>query len=205
MASKDRILRLKEATRSSILDASLQIMKEEGWDALSMRKIADKIEYTAPVIYEYFANKDAILLELARKGFLLLAREVLRAKELHADPVSQLEKMWQAYWKFAFDEQELYRVMFGVGAKCCNLVEKLPEGELAASMIKTVIHQLIGSDTAKQDEIETTYYAFWSLTHGLVSLNMVRDQNPDKLNWQILEKAISSLLRSVKDKETHTL
>ena len=68
MASKDRILRLKEETRMNILDAAFRIVKEEGWDALSMRKIADAIEYTAPIIYEYFDNKDAILLELDRKS-----------------------------------------------------------------------------------------------------------------------------------------
>jgi hypothetical protein len=61
MASKERILRLKDETRANILEASLDIVKEEGWAALSMRKIADKIEYTAPIIYEYFENKEAIL------------------------------------------------------------------------------------------------------------------------------------------------
>ena len=81
MASKDRILRLKEETRINILDASLQIVKEDGWQALSMRKIADVIEYTAPIIYEYFSNKEAILRELTRKGFLILGRDMKAAKE----------------------------------------------------------------------------------------------------------------------------
>ena len=69
MASKDRILRLKEETRINILDASLQIVKEEGWQALSMRKIADVIEdYTAPIIYEYFRTKTLSYWKLTRKG-----------------------------------------------------------------------------------------------------------------------------------------
>lgn len=76
MASKDRIQRLKDENRSNILEASLQIVKEEGWQSLSMRKIADIIEYTAPMIYEYFANKDAILTELANQGYRLLAQKV---------------------------------------------------------------------------------------------------------------------------------
>ena len=93
MASKDRILRLKEETRVNILDASLDIVKGEGWQALSMRKIADKIEYTAPIIYEYFANKEAILMELTRKGFLILAKEMKEAKEKHRLPAKQIEAM----------------------------------------------------------------------------------------------------------------
>ena len=91
MASKDRILRLKEETRINILDASLKIVKEEGWAALSMRKIADVIEYTAPIIYEYFSNKEAILLELTRKGFLILARDMKAAKEKEDSDVRNYE------------------------------------------------------------------------------------------------------------------
>ena len=68
MGSKERITRLKAQTRVNILDAAHDIVKDEGWQALSMRKIADKIEYTAPIIYEYYANKEAILLELTKKG-----------------------------------------------------------------------------------------------------------------------------------------
>src|SRR3954463_6179375 len=102
MASKERILRLKDETRTNILAASIDIVKEEGWQALSMRKIADKIEYTAPIIYEYFANKEAILLELTRKAYLKLAKELREAKEAHFTPAGQLEAMWLAYWNFAF-------------------------------------------------------------------------------------------------------
>src|ERR1700754_5207541 len=101
MASKDRILRLKEETRCNILDASLQIVKEEGWQALSMRKIADMIEYTAPIIYEYFANKDAILMELTKKGFVILNKALQQVRNEEPDPAKQLEGMWMAYWNFA--------------------------------------------------------------------------------------------------------
>src|ERR1700740_564856 len=102
MASKDRIMRMKEENRKNILMASLNIVKEEGWQALSMRKIAEKIEYTAPMIYEYFANKEAIVLELTRKGFMILSRDMRAAKEQHETPEAQLEAMWLAYWNFAF-------------------------------------------------------------------------------------------------------
>src|ERR1700749_1164314 len=120
MGSKDRILRLKEETRVNILDASLDIVKEEGWPALSMRKIADKIEYTAPIIYEYFSNKEAILQELTRMGYVKLSGQMQEAKDKLTDPSEQLEAMWLAYWNFAFREKELYKVMFGVEMNCSS-------------------------------------------------------------------------------------
>jgi AcrR family transcriptional regulator len=126
MASKDRILRLKDETRTNILGASLEIVKEEGWQALSMRKIADKIDYTAPIIYEYFANKDAILHELTRQGYVKLTGLMEEAMNKYSDPAEQLEAMWLAYWNFAFAEKELYQVMYGVEMNCCAMEHYLP-------------------------------------------------------------------------------
>src|ERR1700710_1815449 len=143
MASKDRIQRLKDETRINILEASLEIVKEEGWPALSMRKIADKIEYTAPIIYEYFSNKEAILMELTRKGFLILASDMKAAKEKHRLPVKQLEAMWLAYWNFAFAEKELYQVMYGVETSCCEMAKKMPESELPMDLIWDVMVELM--------------------------------------------------------------
>jgi AcrR family transcriptional regulator len=199
MASKDRILRLKEETRINILDASLEIVKEEGWNALSMRKIADKIEYTAPIIYEYFSNKEAILLELTRKGYLLLSKKMQDAKSKHRLPAKQLEAMWLAYWNFAFAEKELYRVMFGVGANCCDMSRNLPEADEPYDMVAEVIEQLMLPHIPTEDEVCIKYYTFWSVIHGLVSINLVSRGDSDEVNNQILKTAISGIIRSIKE------
>jgi len=197
MASKDRIQRLKEETRINILDASLQIVKEEGWPALSMRKIADAIEYTAPIIYEYFSNKDAILMELTRKGFLILARDMKAAKEKHRLPAKQLEAMWLAYWNFAFAEKELYQVMFGVGANCCELCEIMPEAEVPWTMVSEIIEELMAPYKPTEDEISVKYYTFWSVIHGLISINMVRRTTSDEITHEVLKTAISGIIKSL--------
>ena len=198
MASKDRILRLKEETRINILDAALQIVKEEGWQALSMRKIADKIEYTAPIIYEYFANKDAILLELTRKGFLLLLKDLKEARDKHRLPAKQLEAMWLAYWNFAFANKELYQVMYGVSTNCCcDLVNTLPEAETAWDLISEVIGKLMNIDDMDSDIICTKYYTFWSVVHGLISINLLSRGSSDEINRQVLKDAISGIITSI--------
>jgi AcrR family transcriptional regulator len=199
MASKDRILRLKEETRTNILDAALQIVKNEGWPALSMRKIADLIEYTAPIIYEYFANKDAILLELTRQGYLLLAKELRQAKSEHDLPAEQLEAMWIAYWNFAFANKELYQVMFGVSTSCsCEMVNKLPEAELPWELFSTAIGDLMQISDLDSDVICTKYYTFWSVVHGLVSINILGRSSSDDINRQVLKDVISGVIRSIR-------
>jgi AcrR family transcriptional regulator len=198
MASKDRILRLKEETRINILDAALKIVKEEGWQALSMRKIADVIEYTAPIIYEYFSNKDAILLELTRKGFLLLSKELQEAKSKHELPAEQLEAMWLAYWNFAFANKELYQVMFGVTTNCsCAEVKGLPEADLPWDHFTEVIGKLMNITDMDSEIICTKYYTFWSIVHGLVSINILGRDSSDNINRQVLKDAITGVIKSI--------
>lgn len=198
MASKDRILRLKEETRCNILEAALQIVKEEGWQALSMRKIADVIEYTAPIIYEYFSNKEAILLELTRQGYLKLSRELEQARDRHRLPAKQLEDMWLTYWNFAFANKELYQGMFGITTSCaCEMVNKLPEAEKPYELFSAVIGEIMNIDDLDGDIICTKYYTFWSVVHGLVSINLLSRGSSDEINRQVLKDAIGGIIRTM--------
>ncbi|HTL09822.1 MAG TPA: TetR/AcrR family transcriptional regulator [Chitinophagaceae bacterium] len=198
MASKDRIQRLKDDTRQNILSASLDIVKEEGWQALSMRKIADKIEYTAPIIYEYFSNKDAILQELTKCGFQKLARQMEDAANLFTEPERQLEAMWLAYWNFAFSEKELYQVMYGVQISCCVnenpcVIMKGPE-----ALLRKKIEELMPAEKRSKEYIDRRYYTFWSVVHGLISINMTRQLTSESINRQVLKDAIDGMIHAIK-------
>jgi AcrR family transcriptional regulator len=197
MGSKERIHRLKEQTRVNILDAAHEIVKDEGWQALSMRKIADKIEYTAPIIYEYYANKEAILLELTKKGFVLLAERMKEARDLHTDLAAQIEAMWLAYWNFAFKETEYYQLMFGVEMNCCIMDEILPPGSTPYDIAAGPIAKLMNISDPEDDLVCTKYYTYWSIIHGLVSINIVRKGASDEINRQILKDAIAGITRSL--------
>jgi AcrR family transcriptional regulator len=197
MASKERILRLKDETKANILAASIDIAKEEGWQALSMRKIADKIEYTAPIIYEYFDNKEAILKELTRQGYVKLGRLLEAAQNEHTDPASQLEAMWLAYWNFAFAEKELYQVMYGVEMNCCTIQNNCPDTSLPKNMFRQKIEELLPEGKKTKENVDIKYYTLWSVVHGLVSINMTRNLTSDELNKQVLKDAIGGIIGSM--------
>src|ERR1700743_1188270 len=205
MASKDRILRLKEETRMSILKAALHIAKEEGWEALSMRKIADAIEYTAPIIYEYFENKDALMYELTRTGYIILNGKLEEARDQHDTPEKQLEAMWLAYWNFAFLKKELYQLMYGISTNCnCELMNKMPEAERQWDIIVEVIAKLMHTDDLDSESICMRYYTFWSVIHGLISINLLSRGSSDEMNRQVLMNAITGIIRSMKDHVANT-
>lgn len=197
MGSKERILRQKEETRSNILIAAREIVKEEGWQGLSMRKIADKIEYTAPIIYEYFSNKEAILQELTCKGFGILTKDLEAAKAATQEPTEQLEAMWLAYWHFALKNKEMYQLMYGVEMTCC--AQRNTDTDAPYTLITKVISEIMGEQNPKPEVIKQKYFTFFSVIHGLISINIVGNGLSDEINKQILKDAITGIVRYIKE------
>ncbi|WEK21541.1 MAG: TetR/AcrR family transcriptional regulator [Candidatus Pedobacter colombiensis] len=199
MGSKERIQRLKEETRANILEAALQIVKEDGWQALSMRKIADKIEYTAPIIYEYFSNKEGILLELTRQGYIVLGKEIKAAKAKYTKTDEQLEAMWIAYWNFAFKYKEFYQLMFGVDMVCCEQKKSMPEIDFLDKLFFDTIKDLMKAEQPEEGVICRKYYTFWSIIHGLISINMVNKGRDEEMNQHILRDALKGIIKYIND------
>jgi len=199
MGITDRKLRQKEEVRASILDTAWDLVVTEGWHSFSIRKIADAIEYSVPVIYSHFENKDAILLEFNRKGFQLLTETLADAKSGQTNPADQIRAMGRAYWNFAFANKEYYQLMFGIEVNCCIMDELLPAGSTPYDIAAEPIAKLMGISDIEDDRVCTKYYTYWSIIHGLVSINIVRKGTSDEINQQILRDAITGITRSLKN------
>jgi len=193
----ERKQRLRDETRINIIEAALRIVKEEGWLALSMRKIADAIEYSAPIIYYYFSSKEAILLELTRIGFLRLEKLLHTVIDQNLGAEDTIVEMWLCYWRFAFAEKDLYQLMFGVDTHCANIQSKLSESELPAQLFKTVIRKLFLSPLPDENEVGAKYYTYWSIVHGLIAINMVNKGSSEVVNRQILIDSIKTINSSI--------
>ena len=77
--------RERAAARASILSAALDVARRDGWDAVTMRRLAEEIDYSANFAYRYFTGRDDILLALVREGFTRLRDAMATASE-HAGP-----------------------------------------------------------------------------------------------------------------------
>jgi AcrR family transcriptional regulator len=211
MGITDRKQRQKEEVRTSILDTAWEMVVTEGWQSFSIRKVADAIEYSVPVIYSHFENKDAILLEFNRKGFQLLATALADAKVGAGKPAEQLRVMGRAYWNFAFANKEYYQLMFGLGIPTCDTASKIPAmGELNAVITNSIVGMVMpGKKPAFDPWLK--YQSFWSMLHGLVSINMVspsRAEQPGQgherhaaLPQQVLEDVMCSFIRGIEAAE----
>jgi AcrR family transcriptional regulator len=112
MGIKERQERERLRTRQSILDAARDLFITEGYRNGSMRKIAERIEYSAAAIYSYFPSKDDIFFALAEEGFRMLAERARGAVENIADPLDRLRAGLRAFYAFSKTNPEYFELMF---------------------------------------------------------------------------------------------
>lgn len=199
MGIAERKQRQKEEVKASILKAAWELVVKEGWQALSIRKIADAIEYSVPVIYDHFQNKEAILLAFTKKGFRCLGEDLQKAKERYEAPEQQLQAMAYAYWDFAFTNKEYYQLMYGLGMPSCETVKQTAEMNAFTELILEPIRQLITTSQQPATDPYLKLHTFWSMLHGLISIAMMdKDHNRDNLNTLVLKDFMAGFISGMK-------
>lgn len=198
MGIAERKLRHKEEVRCSILRAAWALVLSEGWQALSIRKIADAIEYSVPVIYSHFENKEAILQEFLGEGFRLLNQELQTALQANLAPARQLEALAQLYWSYAFQHKEYYQLMYGLGMPTCETVRQVPELGRFAEILQSPLRQMLNQQGQPEASLLLKFHTFWSMLHGLVSINMVnRTACPLELHQLVLQDAVKGFIKNM--------
>ncbi|OLY92985.1 transcriptional regulator, TetR family [Cnuella takakiae] len=199
MGIAERKQRQKEEVRASILRAAWNLVEQEGWQALSIRKIADAIEYSAPVIYDHFQNKEGILLEFTRRGFQLLNTRIQEASAKPATPEERLAAIANAYAAFAFSHTEYYQLMYGLGMPSCETVKQIPELSLFTDLVMAPIKELIAGNPASCSDAWLKLHTFWSMLHGLISINMMgKEKGPGDHQEAVMQDFLQSFIRGLK-------
>jgi AcrR family transcriptional regulator len=109
---KERQERDREAVSRSILDAARELFVTHGYQEVSIRKIAERIEYSPAAIYSYFPSKDDIFFALAEEGFRLLFSYGATPREVPADPLEAVRGMFWRYYEFSKEHPEYFALMF---------------------------------------------------------------------------------------------
>jgi len=196
MGISERRIREKESVRASILATAWDMVKQDGWQSLSIRKIADGIEYSVPVIYDHFENKEAILAEFVDEGFRKLTKKIKLAKARHEDPAEQLKAMAIAYWNFALENKEYYQLMFGVNMMCCD--EACEMEDSFDKYIMASIEALIAKSKRSDAKACLKYHTYWSILHGLVSIKIMNiSPVGGELNKLVVEDAIEGFIKNL--------
>jgi AcrR family transcriptional regulator len=169
--SQKRDLR-REATRRLILDAATELAAADGWPNVTMRKVADRVNYSHPALYAYFATKDDLLLALLHEGLALYTAELQAAVDAATSPEDAVLALAQVLWEFPWQHPELYQVMHGLGGVAFANAETRAEGQAAVAPGVAAVAPLLARQGRDPQDAERLCVLFWCTMHGLVSLTM---------------------------------
>ena len=172
MGIKERRQRQRQQLRDGILSAAREIASAEGWRAVTIRRIAERVEYSPPVLYEYFDSKEDLLLELVRMGYAGQLRAIEEAKASSDDPEEALLAVARAYLRFSFGSPDLYQVMYGLGGVSFPVGELRKEGERIGRTIAEVVEELLRKNGKPVEDVWDKVTLPWATLHGLLALRM---------------------------------
>src|SRR5687768_10012519 len=111
-ATHERRERERAQRHQLIITAARELAEGEGWEAVTTRRLAERVEYSQPVLYSHFNGKDAILRAVAIEGFAELAARLRRVRLATPEPPQALHAVCRAYLEFATEQPALYQAMF---------------------------------------------------------------------------------------------
>ena len=189
MGSRERREREREEIRGLILDTARELFVSEGYDAVTMRRIAERIEYSPTAIYFHFKDKESLLKELCQTDFLTLAQQFGTIAEID-DPVEQLRRIGRAYVDFGVNNPNHYRLMFmtphpPVEPDDERLEKGNPE-EDAYAFLRAIIEKGVAAGRLRNGDPELLSQTMWAGVHGVISLQLAK-QNDPWIDWRSLD------------------
>ena len=168
MGSSERRARAKVALRQQILDAARELFVREGYDAVSMRRIAARIEYSPTAIYLHFPDKQSILTALCDETFEKLSTRLATHFARTTDPLARLKDGLRLYIEFGLAHPHHYTVSFLVRQR--DVRTEPTAGHRAFAFLQAAVAGAMASGAIRTGEVETTSQTLWAACHGLVAL-----------------------------------
>ena len=201
MGVKERQERDREAVSRSILDAARELFVTHGYQEVSIRKIAEKIEYSPAAIYSYFPSKDDIFFALAEDGFrLLFSYGESPRPAVEGDPVDAIRANFWRYYEFSKEHPEYFALMF--------LDRSVPQisknwsrfgfvGEMRHEMIVRIQQAIESGAFPAGTEPNAVFRVLLTSLHGAATLKacdrLADPQNADALARITLDTALMGL------------
>ena len=191
MGVKERREREKSETRDKILDAARELFVTEGFEGVSMRKVAEKIEYSPTAIYVHFADKQELFRELCHQDYARLA-EVFQSSAMSTDPIERLKQIGAIYIDFGTRYPNHYRFMFMTSHPPHEPDEEdremmgNPEMD-AYAFLKWAVQQAIDAGCFREEltDAELISQTLWASVHGVISLHIAKGGDP-WVDWRPL-------------------
>jgi AcrR family transcriptional regulator len=195
-ASRARREEQKESLRRIILDAAGELFLEQGYEGFSMRRVAERIGYSATTIYRYYEDKDDLLFAVVNEGFSEFARQLTEAAENVNNPLKRLEALGRAYIKFGLENPVYYQMMFMQRADLLFESRREQTRPMIESfdVLQRSVRAAMDAGVMRRGDVETYSRVIWSVVHGVTALALA---NPKRFTTEVVEKNARLALRMI--------
>jgi AcrR family transcriptional regulator len=203
MGTQERRERQRDEVRTKIMDAARELFAKQGVEAVSMRKIAEAIEYSPTAIYLHFADKDALLEQLCAHDFDALAYTFREAASIK-DPIERIKALGYKFMKFGLKYPNHFRFMFMTPSKHekgipPGQLEKRgdPERDSYAQLLHAVQEAMAaGRFRPELKDENLVAQTFAAAVNGVVALQIGMG-NDAWIEWASLEKRMQTMLDAI--------
>src|SRR5690242_10707375 len=204
MGVAERKSRQKADLRQDILLAARDLFVREGYESVSIRKIAEKVEYAPGTIYLYFKDKAEILDTLCQQTFEKLRARMDAIQRDPGDPVESLRRGLRTYIQFGLDNPNEYIITF-------VLAKRQPGGPDRAAgqaglscfeCLRETVRKCIEGGYINGGGVDDTAQAIWTAIHGVTSLLVSNCGFPFVEHTRLIERVIDILIKGVRTPQT---
>ncbi len=175
MTRQERRARELAERRQVIVSAARELAEAEGWESVTTRRLADRVEYSQPVLYSHFDGKDAIVSAVAVQGFAELGAVLHGARRLAGSPDAEPRAVAYAYLEFARANPALYEAMFSLSADL-----RFAQSDTPAPVHGSFVELRDALASLADDRDAGTFTeVVWSGLHGLATLSRAGRLRPD--------------------------
>ena len=204
MGVKDRRARQKTLLRQQILDAARDLLVRDGYEKLSMRRVAERIDYSPTAIYLHFKDKQELVSSLCEESFARLIRE-LETLDQHADPVARLRHGMERYIAFGLKYPDHYLPTFILplpghldAKRKEEAMSPSSNGMRAFAFLRDCIADGVKARKLRKVDPELAARAVWGGIHGITSLLIVHDAFPWGDRKAVIATAIDTLIEGLR-------
>jgi AcrR family transcriptional regulator len=199
---KERKQRQKENLRREILDAARDLFVTDGFENVTIRKIAERIEYSPTTVYLYFKDKAELLECICEETFAQFLEIQKAIVTETADPLDALRTGLRAYVDFGVANPNHYTVTFLLRVKEGDLPEDFTYensmGGRSFEMLRTLVERCVDAGIFKPVDVDEASQALWAAVHGITSLLIVHwgfpwVENRDALIDRVIDTNIEGL------------
>lgn len=169
MTISERRERERTDVRRKILDAARELFMAEGYERVTMRRIAEAIEYSPTTIYHHFEDKDDLVNALCHEEFAELLA-VLDPRAQAGDPVEQIRQIGRAYAAFGLANPNHYRFMFMTPVRFGEGHQVSEPGQQSFALLRTAVARAIETGAFVKGDVDTMAQVLWASIHGAVAL-----------------------------------